>query len=73
MSIPIDKVLSMLRTFEHGATTKQLAAKLGMRPDSLGGRLSKSFLWGKGVLNRELRRNISQSGVGYDFYIWRVA
>lgn len=71
MSIPIDKVLSMLRTFEHGATTKQLAAKLGMRPDSLGTRLSKQFLWGKGTVDREIQKVANELGT-YEQFLWRT-
>lgn len=69
MSVSIDKVLSMLRTFEHGATTKQLAAKLGMKPASLASRLSKRFLYGK--LDREAQ-TIKDSRGRYDEYIWRA-
>lgn len=71
MTVSIEKVLSALRTFEHGATTKQLAAKLGMRPDSLGTRLSKQFLWGKGTVDREIQKVANELGT-YEQFLWRT-
>lgn len=72
MSVPISDVLRALRSEPAGMTTVQLAAKLGMRRASLNGRLSKSFLWGKGVIDRESRRGVGANGAGYDYFLWRA-
>lgn len=72
MTVPISDVIRALRAYPDGMTTVELAGKLGMNRASLGGRLSKSFLWGKGVLDRERRRSVTPSGIGYDYFVWRA-
>lgn len=70
--ISIDQVVSALRSFPQGASTKELAAKLGMHQHSLGSRLSKYHLYGK-HFDREFR-NMRIPGERGRFResVWRV-
>lgn len=74
MSIPIEEVLRTLRLFPAGATTAELATRLGMRRASLGNRLSKQFLWGRNTVSREVQRVPARGGTlsAYDQFIWRT-
>lgn len=70
MSVPLDEVLRTLRTFPSGATTRQLAERMGMKRANLGGRLSKAYCYGLGV-DREMQ-TVADSRGRYDQFIWSV-
>jgi len=68
--VPIDKVLSALRQFPAGATTKQLAEKLGMKQTSVSSRLGKAWMYG-GPIDREVIRPNPPGQTGRHF-VWRA-
>jgi hypothetical protein len=63
--ISIDQVINALRQFPKGATSRQLAERLGMKPHSVGTRLYKQHIYGRGVARTE------SAGPQHE-YIWRA-
>lgn len=69
MSVPMDEVLRALRGFPDGATTKQLAERMGMKQASLGSRLSKQWVQGRGTVDRVMQIVCDSRG-RYDEYVY---
>lgn len=67
---PFDRVLSALRSFPDGATSKQIAEQLGMHQRAVSSQLSKAFMYGKG-LDRTARS--LGPGLGRREFVWRAA
>lgn len=62
-----DTVLRTLRQFPEGATTKELAQVMGIRPKSMASQLSKAFMYGLGV------DRIQRPRAGRCEFVWRVS
>jgi len=62
--VPIEKIRRALQRFPDGATTLQVAEVLGMNPHNLSSRLTKQFMYGKGV-SRDFKP-------GSNAFIWRI-
>lgn len=58
MSVPISDVLRALRAFPGGATTAQLASRLGMKPSRVANRLGKLWMYG-GPVDRDMGRRVN--------------
>jgi hypothetical protein len=69
MTVPIDDILRMLRNYPSGATTRELAGRLGMTPDSLGPRLSKAWMYGK--IDRDVIRRTGPPPGRSCFMLWK--
>lgn len=67
MSVPIDEVLRTLRLFTQGATVRQLAEHMSMKQFSLGSRLSKQYVQGRGTVEREAREIRTATGRHEEF------
>ncbi len=68
MSIPIAEVIRTLAKFPNGATVNQLAAHMGIDRESLGSRLSKTYLYG-GPIDRTPQRVHTSHG-SYKQFVW---
>lgn len=58
MSVPLSDVLRALRAFPAGATTAQLASRLGMQPRLVANRLGKLWMYG-GPVERDLGQRVN--------------
>lgn len=71
MSVPIDEILRTLRLFPNGATTKQLAERMGAKHSTIGSRLSKQWVQGRGTVDR-VEQTVKDSRGRHDEYVYRI-
>lgn len=70
MSVPIEEVLRTLRLFPQGATVRQLAERLKMKPTSLSNRLGKQWMYGRGV--DRVEQTVRDSRGRHDEYVYSI-
>lgn len=71
MSVPIEEILRELRLFPNGATVRQLAERTGMKHASLGSRLSKQWVQGRGTVDRA-EQTVADSRGRHDEYVYSI-
>lgn len=65
----LDDIKRELRKYPDGVTTRELADQLGMAIGTLSSRLSKAFIWGRGIEREHKHRD----RLGGRECIWRVS